>query len=429
MEWRVIQARGFILETVTVNDAEYQGLRDGLAMASERNIEDLVDWEILESSYNKYKCQTLKEKFRTVRLVHVKREYNQSADYLTSKTLASGENWEVTDQDEFAHLERVSRIAEQIMKRMPTPDEEPKDLNEIVQTEAGVCESGIYSTAAGHESAGGSDLVCELAQWDLSSSRRKDGDESGCIKTEMNILRNQKGDFDRFSPRCLRKIAKHAELFVLDGRDILYRLAQSTKERPRDMESELRLAVWTSLREDQLHFCTRRLSRQTPGHQEDLKETPDGVLLAWYLKGTSGPSPGNIESAYPFEVLSMDFVTHLSRSEQGNTFLLLFQDTFSGFVMCKPMGSTTAKEVTEAYEETVFRRFGASSLLRHDRDPRFMSEVFTRFRELLGSRRATLGCRPQANGQHDRSAQTVIRSVRAYVAEADQVTGMTTPSD
>ncbi|POM79528.1 Reverse transcriptase, partial [Phytophthora palmivora] len=50
-----------------------------------------------------------------------------------------------------------------------------------------------------------------------------------------------------------------------------------------------------------------------------------------------------------------------------------------------------------------------------------MSEVFARFRDLIGSKqRATLAYRPQANGQQERSVQTVIRSVKAYVAEADQ---------
>jgi phage-related protein len=85
------------------------------------------------------------------------------------------------------------------------------------------------------------------------------------------------------------------------------------------------------------------------------------------------------------------------------------------------MASTTAQDVAEAYEERVFRSFGASSMLRHDQDPRFMSEVFTRFRELLGSKqRASLAYRPQANGQQERSVQTVMRSVKAYVSEADQ---------
>ncbi|POM66564.1 Hypothetical protein PHPALM_17556 [Phytophthora palmivora] len=89
--------------------------------------------------------------------------------------------------------------------------------------------------------------------------------------------------------------------------------------------------------------------------------------------------------------------------------------------MCKPMSSTTAQDVVEVYEEQGFRRFGASSMLRHDQDPMFMSEVFTRFHELLGSKQwAALAYRPQAIGQQERSVQTVVRSIRAYIAEADQ---------
>ncbi|OWZ06702.1 reverse transcriptase [Phytophthora megakarya] len=96
-------------------------------------------------------------------------------------------------------------------------------------------------------------------------------------------------------------------------------------------------------------------------------------------------------------------------------------DMISGYVMCKPMSSTTAQDVAEPYEEQVFQRFGASSMIHHDQDPRIMSESFPRFRELLRSRqRATLGYCPQANGQQERPVQTVIRSVRAYVAEMDQ---------
>jgi hypothetical protein len=71
--------------------------------------------------------------------------------------------------------------------------------------------------------------------------------------------------------------------------------------------------------------------------------------------------------------------------------LLLFQDMFSGYVMCKAMRGTTAQEVSEAYEEVVFRRFRASSMTRHDRDPRFMSDMFRHFARMMGSQQcATL---------------------------------------
>ncbi|GMF47849.1 unnamed protein product [Phytophthora fragariaefolia] len=61
-------------------------------------------------------CEVQKDKFRKLHLVHVKREYNQAADYLTSKTLTLGKSWTVQDPEEFLHLERVSKIAEKLMK-------------------------------------------------------------------------------------------------------------------------------------------------------------------------------------------------------------------------------------------------------------------------------------------------------------------------
>ncbi|GMF32860.1 unnamed protein product [Phytophthora lilii] len=45
------------------------------------------------------------------------------------------------------------------------------------------------------------------------------------------------------------------------------------------------------------------------------------------------------------------------------------------------MSDTSAFMVAQGFEEYVYRRFGAPSLIRHDRDPRFMSEVFQAFAE------------------------------------------------
>ncbi|GMF44554.1 unnamed protein product [Phytophthora fragariaefolia] len=63
-------------------------------------------------------------------------------------------------------------------------------------------------------------------------------------------------------------------------------------------------------------------------------------------------------------------------------------------------------------------RLGAPSLVRHDRDPRFMSEVFQAIAEMMQSRsRATLSYRPQANGHQERSVKTVMQSVRVYAED------------
>ncbi|OWZ18319.1 reverse transcriptase [Phytophthora megakarya] len=103
--------------------------------------------------------------------------------------------------------------------------------------------------------------------------------------------------------------------------------------------------------------------------------------MAKGLPRNLGSSPGNLFATLTFPV-SMDFVIPLPQPTRENTALLVFQCAFSGFMMCKAMASTETQDVAEAYEEC----FGASEMIRHDRDPRFMGRVFKHFREMLGSR-------------------------------------------
>ncbi|OWZ06219.1 reverse transcriptase [Phytophthora megakarya] len=121
--WKVLKAKGFLLENVTVNDAEYHGLLKGLEMAIEMRLQALVAVRnsriVLQQVQRLINCnqphlkkhfakvELLKEKFGSLRLIHLKREYNLAADYLTTKTLSLDESWGVTDPAEIAHLEHV----------------------------------------------------------------------------------------------------------------------------------------------------------------------------------------------------------------------------------------------------------------------------------------------------------------------------------
>ncbi|GMF23859.1 unnamed protein product [Phytophthora fragariaefolia] len=400
--WKVLEARGFTLDDVSVNDAEYNGLLKGVHMALDRHVESQVvagDSQIViqqvQSLINCHQpniqkhlpeCEVQKEKFRTLRLVHVKREYNQAADYLTSKTLTLGKSCIVQDPEELLHLERVSKIAEKLMKpKVVLLDGEPTQDLEGLGLSQGSGGGGADSQSAPLPHAA---RVCAVLTGSKTKARTRPSPEVVenappveeeprrpmtpleyqaerwrriRVHQEQDIYLSEiksflKGDIGRFSPRRLRKISKCVD-------------------------------------------CARGKGRPP----------------------NEGPSPGNIEPRRPFEVVSMDFVTHVPESERGNIFLLLFQDACSGFVMCKPMRSTTAQDVAEVYEECVFRRFASSPMVRHDQDIRFMSEVFTRFQELLGSKqRATRAYCPQTNGQQAQSVRTVVRSIRAYIAEADQ---------
>ncbi|OWY94986.1 reverse transcriptase, partial [Phytophthora megakarya] len=112
-------------QDVTVNDAEYCGLLNGLTMAQARGVRDLIavgDSRIVLQQVQGLincnqpnlqrrltSCETLKAKFDS-------RDFNQAADYLTSKTLLLGRSWSVQDDGERQHLERVSNIQEKWMK-------------------------------------------------------------------------------------------------------------------------------------------------------------------------------------------------------------------------------------------------------------------------------------------------------------------------
>ncbi|ETP44945.1 hypothetical protein F442_08549, partial [Phytophthora nicotianae P10297] len=77
-------------------------------------------------------------------------------------------------------------------------------------------------------------------------------EENESLKDLIDFLND---DMGRFSPRRLKKIAKIADLYTLDARGVLYRLASRTPERPHDAESELRLVVPEALQDDMLHFA------------------------------------------------------------------------------------------------------------------------------------------------------------------------------
>jgi hypothetical protein len=467
-----LSAYGYALEDVTVNDAEYHGLLKGLVLMSERNVQDLVvvgdSRIVIQQVQGLINCnqpnlqrrlaeyEALKVKFKSIRLVHVKRDYNQAADYLTSKTLVLGKSWQVEDVDELKHLKKVSKIHEKLMKTDMPLDEPLQEASGQVLPDVTVLDvqlpgvesaplpvaARVMAAVVTRSRAQEQDVQREPknpVEYQAERWRRIKAHQE--LDPSLNDLKKFLNDeLDGFSRAQIRKLSKKADLYAVDVRGVLYRLSRSTRDRPRDMSDELRLVVPEGLRSDMLHYAHEDFQG---GHQ-GVTRTFEKLRSEFYWRSmyadvqrfveecvdcasgkerppNAGPSPGNIEPRRPFEAVSMDFVTHMPRSVRGNTFLLLFQDMFSGYVMCKPMDSTTAQDVAEAYEERVFRSFGASSMIRHDQDPRFMREVFTRFRELLGSRqRATLAYRPQANGQQERSVQTVMRSVKAYVAEADQ---------
>ena len=139
---------------------------------------------------------------------------------------------------------------------------------------------------------------------------------------------------------------------------------------------------------------------------DDCSTSKSNPALKGYL-------PGNMVFERPSQVVSMDFVIPLPKTRRRDTALLLFQDHFTGLVIAKAMNDTSALEIAKSFEENIFRHFS-----RHDRDPRFMSEVFQTFAEMMQAKsRVTISKRPQLNGQQEQSVETMIQTVRFYVED------------
>ncbi|OWZ15102.1 LOW QUALITY PROTEIN: hypothetical protein PHMEG_00011324 [Phytophthora megakarya] len=122
--WKILDAQGFIIEDITVNDTEYCEHLNGLTMAQARGVRDLVAMGdspiviqqvqgLINCNQPKLQrqltsCETLKKGL--IRSAHVKRYFNQAANYLSSKALLLGRSWSVQEGGECKPVQRISKI-------------------------------------------------------------------------------------------------------------------------------------------------------------------------------------------------------------------------------------------------------------------------------------------------------------------------------
>ncbi|GMF48453.1 unnamed protein product [Phytophthora fragariaefolia] len=313
----------------------------------------------------------------------------------------------------------------------PEPPDRPNDAT----TESSYVENGEISSGVTERPPSATDVEPLEVQ---EERRRSVGRAQYEELRWANLTSVLKGESSRLGYKAAREAWKMADRFVLSEDGLLYFLGENRRwGTDRMNETILRLVVPTTMDQEVLQNCHDSLE----GDHQGIVQTFHRVKSDYYWIGLyadverhvrscpdcsssksrpqlRGYSPGNILVERPLQIVSMDFVIPLPKSRRGNTALLLFQCAFTGFVMAKAMSDTPALCIAHASEECVYRRFGSPSLVRHDRDPRFLSEVFQAFEEMMQSRsRATLSYRPQANGQQERSVKTVMQSVRVYAED------------
>ncbi|OWZ06572.1 reverse transcriptase [Phytophthora megakarya] len=231
---------------------------------------------------------------------------------------------------------------------------------------------------------------------------RQAQDEESSIMSLKKYLVGEVRDLKQEEAKMFGSIAMNYEV---DQLDLLF-YCPTTK---RNCHKLMRLVIPETLQQDILHHYHTSLQSGHQGFGRTYGRIRDHFHWRGLYKSVQryvgecvdcetgkgrpriqGESPGNLQARYPFQIIAMDHIPSLPRSFNGNTELLIFVDLFSGYVIAKVSASRSAQTIAETYKECVFRRFGASEVIRHDWEPGFMSNFFKSIVKIMGQRqRAT----------------------------------------
>ena len=115
--------------------------------------------------------------------------------------------------------------------------------------------------------------------------------------------------------------------------------------------------------------------------------------------------------------VSLDFITGLPRSINGNDAILTLVDTVSKMAHFIPTKTTiSAAETVELLADRLVRYHGFPTTLISDRDTRFVSELWANFCERFKIKRALSSAwHPQTDGQTERVHRTLEQILRTYI--------------
>ncbi|OWY98026.1 LOW QUALITY PROTEIN: reverse transcriptase [Phytophthora megakarya] len=400
-EWRVLKARSGNAEGLTVNEAEYHELLLCLDLLEDLDPRRLVICGdsnlVIRQVRGEIDCkapgltllyQQALDRLRTWpdhELLHVQRDWNGSADSLASAALQRQCGIEVESEKEIQDLVTLNRLDEIVIVKIE---------DEIAQISAVTTRS---KASSGVRTEPDPDSLREEVVRELRIERiRQAQDEESWILGLKKYLVGEIRDLTQEDAKVFGSIAMNYEV---DQSDLLF-YCPTTKEAAADRDKLMRLVIPETLQQDILH-------RYHTSLQGGIGRTYDRIRDHFHWKGLyknvqryvgecadcetgkgrpqiQGESPGNLQATYPFQIIVMDHIPSLPRSFNGNTELLIFVDLFSGYVIAKASASRSAQTIAETYEECVFRRFGASEVIRHDREPGFMSNFFKSFNKILG---------------------------------------------
>lgn len=118
----------------------------------------------------------------------------------------------------------------------------------------------------------------------------------------------------------------------------------------------------------------------------------------------------------PWTDISMDLITHLTKTKDGHDCIVVFVDRFSKQLHAvATVTGISALELVSIFIREVVRHHGIPSTIVSDRDPRFTAHFWRQVFEMLRTKLAmSTSFHPETDGQTERDNRTIEDILRAY---------------
>ena len=115
--------------------------------------------------------------------------------------------------------------------------------------------------------------------------------------------------------------------------------------------------------------------------------------------------------------VTMDLITQLPRTKEGNDAIVVIVDKYSKMIHCIATQTTvTAPQLAKLFFNEIVKHHGLPSSIISDRDPRFTSSFWQQLWKQLGTKLAmSTAYHPQTDGQTERANRTIEEMLRAYI--------------
>lgn len=269
----------------------------------------------------------------------------------------------------------------------------------------------------------------EVAVIDMSSEWVKlRTDECSDFHTYDNLDKEELIQAQKDEFREEREKANELDSGYIIHDDILYSGSSTNRYEPRYprivLPSAMRKVVIERCHKESAHAGTIKTMLVVqegyvwPGMKNEIEQyVKNCPLCQVHIKRPERVDMGDMPLAQsPGQIIGLDLIGPLMQSQQGNSYLMVIIDHFSGWVEAYPLASKSNEAVWEKFRNDYLPRHGACRVLITDQGAEFKGKEWDEY--LRGNRiehRRTSPYHPQSNGKTERANRTIKEMLRKLI--------------